>query len=365
MKIIENIRTPATTPQTINISNVFKQDYYDFLNHRDELFAQSSLFNKIILKIIGDFQNYQFQLKDEYLGPKNQKQYELFEQEFLSADDTYSSRIYSFSDFSSQRKNDFIKVLEFMKTYKNGIYTVKNLAGKSYTTSGGLILNYKILDNTGKFQILISNYWLEKIVKVNTYNTFSYEFLALLKGNKLAFAFWIEALKPTGTKIHFETLNVSLALNYNSSKELAKSFLKPMKTFMDENSLTSYNYSVNGDHINFVNYKTNHIGNLNTANKAFVSVRTKLAYYKRRHAINDEQFKSIKEIITPIKLIGGNVSYVTYDYFMDCYKLFIRNEKSKVGKVTEIKEDEFCNKMNDILKANWTGNENSYPLIKW
>ena len=364
MKIIKDIKTPFSTPEIIKISNEFKKDYLDYLNHREELFTQSSLFNKIILRIIADFSSYHYQITKTYLGVENQRQYELFEQEFLSEDDTYSKRVYSFADFSSQRKKDFIKVLEFMKEYKNGLYTVETIKGKKYTTSGGLILNFKVLDKEGKFEILISNYWLEKIVKVNSYNSFLYEFITLLKGNKFSFALWIESLPIKGTTPHYTTMNTSLGLNYSSAKDLAKGFLKPMKIMMDELSLTSFNYSIKGDYIYFINYKTNYKGKLNNSNRAIVSVKNKLAYYKRRHCINENQFKSIKAIITPIKLPDGNLSYINYDFFMECYQLFILASKTLLKKATDIQGSEFCKMMNEILKENWKGNPTQYPVIK-
>ena len=363
MKIIKDIKTPFSTPEIIKISNEFRKDYLDYLNHKEELFAQSSLFNKIILRIIADFSSYHYQISKNYLGVENEKQYTLFATDFLSEDDTYSLRVYSFSDFSSQRKKDFIKVLEFMKEYKNENYTVETIKGKKYTTSGGLILKYKILDKEGKFEILISNYWLEKIVKVNTYNTFLYEFITLLKGNKFSFALWIESLPEKGTTPHFSTMNTSLGLNYSNVKDLAKGFLKPMKTMMDELSLTSFNYSIKGDYIFFINYKTNYKGKLNISNRAIVSVKNKLAYYKRRHSINENQIKSIKTIITPIKLPDNNLSYVNYDYFMECYQLFILVSKSRFKKATEIQGSEFCESMNEILKENWKGNPMDFPII--
>lgn len=363
MKIIKEIKTPFSTPEIIKISNEFRKDYLDYLNHREELFAQSSLFNKIILRIIADFSSYHYQVSKSFLGVENQRQYQLFEQEFLSEDDTYCKRVYSFSDFSSQRKKDFIKVLEFMKEYKNGPYTVETLNKKKYTTSGGLILNYKVLDKEGKFEILITNYWLEKIVKVNTYNTFLYEFITLLKGNKFSFALWIESLPEKGTTPHFNTMNSSLGLNYTNVKDLVKGFLKPMKTMMDELSLTSFNYSIKGDYIYFVNYKTNYKGKLNQSNRAIVSVKNKLAYYKRRHSINENQLKSIRTIITPIKLPDNSLSYVNYDYFMDCYQLFIVVAKSHSKKATEIQGSEFSKIMNEILKENWKGNQDNFPII--
>lgn len=365
MKIITNIKTPFSTPEIIKISNEFKKDYLDYKNNKDELFAQSSLFNKIILRIIADFSSYHYQINKSFLGIENQKQYELFEEDFLSEDDTYSKRVYSFSDFSSQRKKDFIKVLEFMKEYKNGIYTVQTVKGKKYTTSGGLILNYKILDKEGKFEILISNYWLEKIVKVNTYNTFLYEFITLLKGNKFSFALWIESLPDKGTTPHFTTMNTSLGLNYSNIKDLIKGFIKPMKAMMDELSLTSFNYTVKGDYIYFINYKTNFKGKLSTSNRAIVSVKNKLAYYKRRHNINEIQFKSIKEIITPIKLPDDTFSYINYEYFMSAYQLFILVAKTKSKKATDIQSLDFCQMMNDILKQNWEGTNNEFPQIKF
>jgi hypothetical protein len=364
LKIITDIRTPFSTPEIIKISNDFRKEYLDYLNHRDELFAQSSLFNKIILKVIADFSTYHYQHGSTYLGIDNQKQYELFEQEFLSEDDTYCKRVYSFSDFSSQRKKDFITVLEFMKQYKNAPYKVTTLNKKTYTTSGGLILNYKVLDKEGKFEILISNYWLEKIVHVTSYNSFLYEFITLLKGNKFSFALWIESINPKGTTPHYTTMNTSLGLNYSSAKDLAKEFLKPMKAMMDELSLTSFNYSVKGDYIFFINYKTNYKGKLIKTNRAAVSVKNKLAYYKRRHSIDETQFKSIKAIITPIKLPDNNLSYVNYDYFMECYQLFILAAKTRSKKATDIQDLEFCEMMNEILKENWQGNPTQHPVIK-
>lgn len=239
----------------LSISNTFREEFLN-INTHPELLEQSILVLHLIFHIISDLKEYIYFTK-HYQGKENQQKLDLWNSEFVGSDRTEISRVYNISTFLKNRDKVAMKeALEFLKHFKNGEYSFENSKGKKITTSGGLITNWFFAEKSGNFEIIISQYWANKIVSVEYSNKFFTDVLYALKNNKQVFFYlWLlrfkehqtdsgEILKMTTVK--FETLKTVFKLKYKSTYDLFRFWLAPMKAKIELSKTDiSFRYGIN------------------------------------------------------------------------------------------------------------------------
>lgn len=334
----------------VSLSKNFRTDYLNIKNHSN-LLEQSTLVTKLIFHIVSDLRNYVY-FTNGYQGPENQIKLDLWNSEFVGDDRTEISRVYNISTFLKNRdKVAMQEALDFLKSFKNEKYTFQNSMGKKITTSGGLLHNWFFAENSGNFEIIISQYWANKIVAIETSNKFFLHLLDVFKSNKqLFFYLWLLELKEVissdgekikTTTIKFETLQESYLLNYKNPYDLIRFWLLPMKAKVEAKKLgVSFRCNINKDNANKIDIVTF----IQKPDEALESgeisanmITYKLSYLTRLYSLS----KKNKEVIRGL---------LKEDYFLfiSKYEEFIKNCSKEKVYAKSYSDDSFCNKIKSL-----------------
>lgn len=276
---------------------------------------------RIIYLIYEKFYSKQFDPKSEA------KQLELFEEEFLTEHNTYAEvRIKNSRICPTDNHTSLDPALAFLAKYKQDWNFAINSKGQKIKTFGGLISNVTVVEK-GFTQFLISSYWLKQIVQISQYNYLILESAFKIQSNKrVLFLLWLSKVNlEKGTRINYTTLNYRFSVNYSTARDLSKGFLAPIKKDLDLYSNLSFNYSIKKDNITIMPYKTDKsiVVDLPEGAKKTVSVASKLAYIKKRHAVEDDEFKLFSERYSDSEMNRKEIE--------DAYTLF-KGKCRKTGK---------------------------------
>lgn len=154
---------------------------------------------RIIFKILNDVSNDQFQ-KERNIG-----QLQLFEEEFMTENNTYGRFTFSVEDIDKHKDYKAIREgLEFLENLEKGWHKAKNSKGKIIKSFGGVILNPNISE--GKVSFLMSSYWIGKFLNLGIYNPAFFDTAwELTKMRQVLFYLWLLELREKGTRVRFET----------------------------------------------------------------------------------------------------------------------------------------------------------------
>ena len=211
-------------PSTVNIPVEFRRNFLS-LNSNPELLERGVVTFRIILKIIANLRSETFSsIKDE----RNLKAFSMFEKDFKTENNTYAKFSFSSKEIDPHKNASIVKEsLEFLVNYKLGWYKGKNEKGKIIQSYGGLLTNVSVTN--GKITFLISAYWLEKLCKMDHYNTSHYQYFFNVRNTKhILFFLWFLELGGV-TKTSFKKLNETYDLHYKTAKDLKRFFLMPIK----------------------------------------------------------------------------------------------------------------------------------------
>ncbi|WP_395075713.1 hypothetical protein [Flavobacterium sp.] len=331
----------------ILISKNFRNEYLSAENFSFFL-EQSTLTVKLLFHIISDLR-YHVHFTNYYQGPDNQIKLDLWNSEFVGNERTEISRVYNISTFLKNRDKEAMKkALEFLKLFMNKPYSFDNSQGKKITTSGGLLTNWFFAENSGNFEVIISQYWANKIVAIDYSNKFFMHLLDVFKNNKqLFFYLWVLDFKefdlPDGTKIKraskkVTTIQEDYNLNYKNVYDLIRFWLLPMKTKIDEKKLgVSFKYKVNEKNpniIDFISFEQKPNKALSNGEISLNMITYKLSYLTRNYGLSNENKTFIKNLLKE-----------DYYLFINKYNEFVKNcSKEKIYAKT-YKGESFCNKI--------------------
>lgn len=334
----------------VSISKDFRSDFLSIKKH-PTLLEQPTLVTKLIFHIISDLRDYVY-FTNHYQGVGNQMKMDLWNSEFVGDDRTEISRTYNISSFLKNRDKEAMKeALEFLKTFNNETYSFFNSKGKKISTSGGLLTNWFFAENSGNFEIIISQYWANKIVAIDTSNKFFLHLLDVFKNNKqLFFYLWLLEFKEVtaldGTKlkmttVNFETLQKSFSFNYKNAYDLIRFWLLPMKTKVELGKLgVSFRCNINVQNPNKIDIiafeqKPTEINESGTVSTNMITY--KLSYFTRLYGLNEENKKLIKILLEQ-----------NYFVFMEKYSQFIKNCSAEKIYAKNYKNNDFCRKIKDL-----------------
>lgn len=331
----------------VSISRDFRADFLNIKKH-PALLEQPTLVTKLIFHIVSDLRDYVY-FTSHFQGVSNQMKMDLWNSEFVGDDRTEISRTYNISSFLKNRNKEAIKEsLEFLKNFKNETYSFYNTKGKKITTSGGLLTNWFFAENSGNFEIIISQYWANKIVAIDTSNKFFLHLLDVFKNNKqLFFYLWLlefkEVTTPDGIKlkmttVKFETLQDAYNLKYKNAYDLMRFWLLPMKTKIESCKLgVSFRCNINAENSNKIDIiafeqKPNEV--IDNGEVSGNMVTYKLSYFTRLYGLREENKAFIKDLLEK-----------DYFVFIDKYKQFIKNCSAEKIYAKNYKDNAFCEKI--------------------
>lgn len=358
------IELKTSNANSFEVSKIFKEEYLN-IKENPKLLDQSILTTDILFQIVSDLKTNMFHTTEDNLYSPNAKEtnqlkMDLWNNEIINSNENVLVKTYRTSDFLKNRDKKKMEVsLEFLKQYKNSIYSFKNAKGDTITTSGGLIEKWHWNKNKGTFTISISMYWANKIVSLisNSWGNMKFDVFKGIKDPKQRFfILWLmDVKKYVGTSKLYESLLHDYKLKYGSSYELMRGFLSPIKTKLDNKDLNSswfsFNYYIdenNPNSIRIVPYDVkpedekkhlsendNHLKKIHLKNRQNYKVK----YFKRRYNLKDNDLEEIKKLI-----------YLDLDLFIKNHKKFKAYAKNNNKYAKDFQGQEFVNAIKHIYK---------------
>ncbi len=362
----DEIRLPDNNSVSVEISRDFTDEYLD-VEENPILLLQPIVVTDLLFKIMTDLKGNMFRTSNKHLyDPKeitqNQLKMDLWESEVLNTDKNILRKAYKTSYFLKNRNKILMtKALDFLKTYKHSIYTFENKEGQKLTTSGGLIKDWNFMDKSGVFEIEISLYWADRIVRLQPekWNNLRTDILSSIKNIKHRFfiTWLIRIKKNNGTSIGWMKLAKRYGLNYSNKYDFIRGFLMPLKTVLD-------NKEINDTWISFAYYdipdKPNQIKvvpydvrpkvfakiqregkeliQINRLHNERNEINYQSKYLKRRHALTEENIKSFRESVIRPDVLAFKVSY----------RKFISKLRKEGSKATDYLDSAFISKWKEI-----------------
>lgn len=331
-KIIAKEFVSSKPNETIRVPQMMRRNLLGLSNNQDNLIDMPITSFRVIFKILSDLKFYQF-------SPKNQIQFNLFEEEFKTQNNTYARMTFKISDISPGGKNakEVKKGLAFLVNYKQGWHKSINSKGKEISVYGGLINDPSVSD--GNISFLVSSYWLDQMLTLEFHNEALYNLAwALSSSKQMLFFLWLQELKPEGTSVNFQTINTHYKLNYSNAREIGREFFRPMKKAFDTNSNRSFNYSIKGDKLNIVPYDLpGTLIGLKNDTVDYLTTKAKTAYFKKRHSLTPTESAVMREalkVANQFNLIDASYKEVVKDY-----------RKIKDKNITDLQGREFFEKL--------------------
>ena len=346
------VKTYKELPPTVDFIRFGNEFVEEFLSGKE---ATKLTINalKIVFNIVSQLRNEQFQQKNQ------PRQLSLFEQEYGSQNNAFAD-IKIKNSLITRDTNLLKKAYEFLESYKKGWYTFTTLEGKPVRAFGGLIRNiYCHEKESGYTYFEISSYWMKRLLQIDSYNKTLYKLVYNVRSSKhILFYFWLSKIPMEGTSVKLSTLNEYFDINYSTTRDLCKDFLKAIRENLNKYSHKSFNYNYLGELITIKPYLTQYIEieatNQETTKKE-IKKDYKMRYLKDRHQLTEEELNKIKTIFEIDKrentLILFSSAYE--DFVADCRK---NKEKATdyIGKRFLIKYQEYIeNKFSNTREANY------------
>ncbi len=273
-------------------------------------------------------------------------QLKIFEDEFLTEHNNYIRVSLKNSHISKEQNRSHIeKAIEFLVKYKMDWYVSLNEKGQKIRSFGGLI-TMPTYEDKGYTTFLISSFWLQKIILIDTYTAILLQTAFKISSAKeILFLLWLANVnREKGTKISLELLNERFNLNYKNAKSICDQFLRPLRNKLDKYSLLSFNFSRKVNIIQIMPYSNSNLDlSLDDKTKEKVITLYKLSYFKKRHSLEGTSFEKFKIVYNQNST--NNKLEIT-----KAYELL--KEKCKIRKwaITVYKGEDFLQELQQCLK---------------
>lgn len=311
---------------------------------------------RIFIKVLNDVSNDQFQEE------RNIGQLQLFEEEFMTENNTYARFTFDVEEIDEHKDYNAIrKGLEVLENLEKGWHKARNSKGKIIKSYGGVILNPNISE--GKISFLMSSYWIAKFLNLGVYNPAFFETaFALTKMRQVLFYLWLLEVPEKGTKVKFENLQETYNYSYKDAQAFNKNVLKVWREKFDTCSNVSFNSSTKKNIIHIVPYYTKDV-DLQLKKKTVTKqkITQKLHYWKLRHKLTTDEIDILKSLI--------NLDLLNYNLFVKSYNSFVSNCKKDKTKVTDYQGSEFIKMFQDYIIETYKNTvwgdikPNAYPVI--
>ena len=324
-----------TIPDRIRLGNHFVDDFI-FEDHEAADIPINAL--RVIFNIVSTISNEQFRPEDR------PKQLSLFDEEFETENNIFAlMKIRNNKISPSGSTKQVVDAYEFLARFKMGWYKSVNSKGREIKTFGGLI-STPSYDKRGYTTFLISSYWLKKLMVIPEYNYVLYNLVYNIKNNKhIIFAIWLSKLPENGTVLKLSTLNKKFGLNYKTSNEFCKLFLRPLQSNLDRYNSLSFNYKNQNGNIIILPYMTKMFVDkaVPLETKESLEYTYRLNYFRKRFNLEKQEMIQFSYQYRKISS--------TKELIESAYKEFIRRTRSRNEKSTEYKGMEFLKQIQDII----------------
>ncbi len=342
----------------VNFPSIFRREVLSINDNPSLIEAPITIF-RILFKVLNDISHDQFNPGND----KQRNQLELFDEDLMSAGNTYARFTFKVTDISSSRDYEGIqRGLEYLENLQRGWHKTNNRQGKVIKSYGGIINNSSI--STGKITFLISNYWLEKLLSIPSYNVAYFKMAWKISTTKqMLFFLWLLEIPDKGTKVSYENnIKIKYGYEYTSAQLFGKHVLKPMKATFDKNGNKSFNYSTKGDIINIFPYYTADNPTIQPKTIDNQKITQRLHYWKVRHNLKVKHINSIKKIL--------GLDKNTFILLEKSYKNLISMLRKDNQKATDYKGDAFIILFQECIKTTYQIGamgqgklKDAYPII--
>ncbi len=348
--IVKSVKSDKKNP-IIRIGNDFIKEFLFDENKNAIDFQITGL--RIILLIHNTFTNSNDSNLTIIQKENHPKQLKIFEEEFLTEHNNYIRVSLKNSHISKEQNRSHIeKAIEFLVKLKMDWYVSYNAKGQKIKSFGGLI-TMPTYEDKGYTTFLISSYWLQKILLIDSYTAVLLQTAFKISSAKeILFLLWLSNVnREKGTKISLELLNQRFNLNYKTTKSICDQFLRPLRNKLDKYSLLSFNFSRKENIIQIMPYSN---GNpdlpLDDKTKEKVKTLYKLSYFKKRHALEGISFEKFKIVYNQNNT--NNKLEIT-----KAYELL--KEKCKIRKwaITLYQGEVFLKELQECIKENYSRSE--------
>lgn len=313
---------------------------------------------RVIFNIINIISNEQFRPQDR------PRQLSLFDEEFQTDNNVFISMKIKNSKISpSGSTKQVIEAYEFLAKFKMGWYKSMNVRGREIKTFGGLITSPSY-DQRGYTSFLISSYWLKKLIVIPEYNYILYNLVYNIQNNKhVLFAIWLSKIPEAGISLKLQTLNQKFGLNYKTSNDFCKRFLKPIRQNLDKYNSLSFNYKNLNESIFILPYLTKTLSAENIADKTRESLEDnyRLTYFRKRYNLEKQEMINFSYQYKTIPKTKQMIE-TAYSEFIKRTRKKKENSRSYIG-IEFLKEIQ--NIIIELYHQTKTGQvlPNGYPVI--
>lgn len=353
--IIRKIFDSEKKQNRIRIGNTFFDEFL-FENHQIADIPINAL--RVIFNIISTISSEQFRPEDR------PQQLTLFDEEFETENNTFvAMKIRNNRISPSNSTKQVIAAYEFLVKFRMGWYKSVNAKGKEIKTFGGLI-STPSYDQRGYTSFLINTYWLKKLIVIPEYNYVLYNLVYHIPNNKhILFAIWLTKIPQTGITLKLSTMNEKFGLNYKSSNDFCKLFLKPLRNNLNKYNNLSFHFKNQNGYI-FISPIQNKafIGfEIENKKETITNDTYRLNYLRKRFKISDEEKIQLSFQYTKVPS--------TKILIESAYKDFVKNCRLKKIKTSEFEGKEFLRQIQEIMIVQYRQTKagqllpNGYPLI--
>lgn len=303
--------------------------------------------------------------KDQWLYKNNTNQYrEKFEENLITDHNDFYDFQFKLSEMGiNNNYNEVKKAFNFLAHYKTGWHKSISQKGKKVETLFGFI-NNPTFSEGGYVMFRVPRYWMKELLKIGE-SGFNQSLYSLpfntSKTKHFYFHYWLLRLPKEGTTINVKLFQDRFSLNYSSNFELDRGFIKKMKVLMDKYSNISFNYSFENTKLRVAKYVNSpSFFNESENEKAIIGLykdkkRQRIHYLKRRHNLNTEQVKVLKDNIN---------NYDLYRLFEESYSLLKLKCKENDLKLTDLEGNVFLEKLQAIINYVLDKGYSNAPDIK-
>lgn len=359
--IVKNFDAGKDKPEYVNLSNLLYNDIF-----KDSV----SLINvpieaiRVIFILIHQSKSISFNQPRAPYTPS------LFEQEFLTKDNTFASFDIPTNIISPSRDTKRIEKA-LLLLMQNTIRTVVSKNEKNEEVKSLISFIEKPKFTRGRVYLEVSSYWLEKMANIEHYNPLIFDLAYNIPNTQqIFFAIWLRSLPmykdaifkketyKSWTQINLDTLQKKFGLEGKDRDYISEKFLKPIqaKLFEFNDRSFAFQYEKGSYYITALDVKTNKvIENLNPENAYKAKIKYAIGYLQRRHKVDKDSLEHIETIYLNSILDKGLMD--------DAYANLKKSVKKEGMKMTDLTGFKFLAKWQEhiILSYEKTSNFKKFP----
>lgn len=359
--IVKSFESGTEHPERINLSNLL---YNDIFKDSDTLINSPIEAIRLIFVLIHQSKSIAFN------QPRAPYMPSLFEEEFLTKDNTFASFSIPTQLISPSRNTKRVeKALLLLMQSTTRTVISKNQKNEEVRSIISFIEKPKF--TRGRLYVEVSSYWLEKMANIEYYNDLIFDLpYSIPDTRQIFFAIWLRTIPIYGeyefkketykswTQISIETLQKKFALEGKDRDYISEKFLKPIQTklFTFNDRSFAFVYKNGIYYITALDVKKNKIlEGLKPENAYKAKVKYAVSYLQRRHKIDKDSLEHIETIY--------NKSSVDKELMHEAYENLKKTVKKENLKMTDLIGLKFLSRWQDEIQKSYekTARAENFP----